>query len=172
MFLILFIVVFLLTFGLIQYLNHRDQEKMPWGIGMIVTLLISLLITLPLIGIIFVAYAFFDIGASLHLVDFTSNDKTIAYIIAIIISLFVIESIIQPILLGIIKHFLQKDLFFWQKQFLVIITNTILIYMIGELISGVTINGIVGALGLALLYQCIEWIVLICKKYIVKNKAT
>ena len=63
--------------------------------------------------------------------------------------------IAKSLLTLVLRHPISK----WSGYLVTIVMNTLLIFIISELLPGVTIQGIEVALCMALVYQCIEWIV-------------
>ncbi len=157
----IFIVVYLFMIPI--FFRLRDKEDESRSVAMIVFVMATLAFipTAVLVGIIMIGYLFMDIVSITPFIHFSSNWDAVVYVIALLIILSVGELVVIPIAKSLLALLLRHSISKWIGYLLTIVVNTLLISIISELLPGVTIQGIEVALCMALVYQCMEWIVAI-----------
>ncbi len=162
---IIFAIVYLLMIPIFFRLRDKEDEHMSVGMNLFVMAMLSLVITAVLVGVIIIGYLFMDMVSFAPFIQFSSKWDTVVFVIALLILLSVGELVIIPIAKSLLALALRHPISKWIGYLVTIVMNTLFISIIAELLPGVTIQGIEVALGMALVYQCIEWIVEIRTAY-------
>lgn len=162
---IIFAIVYLLMIPIFFRLRDKEDEHMSAGMNLFVMAMLSLVITAVLVGVIMIGYLFMDMVSFTPFIQFSSKWDTVVFVIALLILLSVGELVIIPIAKSLLALALRHPISKWIGYLVTIVMNTLFISIIAELLPGVTIQGIEVAFSMALVYQCIEWIVEIRTAY-------
>ncbi|WP_411348847.1 hypothetical protein [Paenibacillus sp. WLX2291] len=153
---IMYLCICMILFPVLRYLQKREQEQINFGMRLVITAAISLLVFIPCFGIVLAMLGLFEFASFVQFIQFSHLSNAIIYVLAIVICIYFVETLGFPILWGWLSHYVLKHSFQWFKPLLVVIVNTCAIYVVSEFIPGVLISGWLGALGVALLFQIVE----------------
>ncbi|MFD1888069.1 hypothetical protein [Paenibacillus wenxiniae] len=156
---LIFIVLYLFMIPIFFRLRDKEDHSLSVAMSLFVMAALALIPTAVLVAIIMIGYLFMDIVSITPFIQFSSHWDTVVYVIALLIILSVGELVIIPIAKSLLTLVLRHPLSKWIGDLVTIVINTLLISIISELLPGVTIQGIEVALGMALVYQCMEWMV-------------
>ncbi len=125
-------------------------------VSMTVLLSVGLLIVVAAAS--FAAYGFFYLASFIDLIKFDSRTTAMIYSIWTSAGLFMLAIYIQPATAELLYPLLRRPLAFWHTQVVAIVRNTLLLYTLAEIFHGVHIPGMLGALGLAAIFQLLQCI--------------
>ncbi|MDO3408376.1 hypothetical protein QWJ34_01195 [Saccharibacillus sp. CPCC 101409] len=106
-------------------------------------------------------YSFFDLSSLLRFIEFPNNRNIILYIVLLMIMLYFIETLVVPIVKGMLRIAFPAAASFaaWLHPLIEIAINASVFYILSLIVPDVLINGMPGALGIAILYQLASMLV-------------
>lgn len=168
---VVFLLICVFSYWKFARSSHRDEESgserdplddmmRPFSLfdRVSMTIILSLGLVIVVAASAFAAYGFFYLASFIGLIDFADRNTAMLYSIWTSAGLFILAIYIQPSTAELIYPLLRRKLSFWQTQVIAIVRNTLLLYMLAEIISGVYTSGIWSALGLACIFQLIQCI--------------
>ncbi|MCQ4087478.1 hypothetical protein [Saccharibacillus sp. JS10] len=153
----LFIVIFVLVYIFVQKENKKENDEISEGTGIIVTTILLLLAYIPLILLFIICGLFLGFSSSLQFVQFSSWSNLPLYIFLVLLSMYVIESFIIPITMGVLLHYLRikPNPRVPIKETVSVLLLAPIFYIWATIVPGIHIQSFLGAIGIAVLYQLI-----------------
>ncbi|OWA37667.1 hypothetical protein B9G55_06350 [Saccharibacillus sp. O16] len=155
----MYLAIFILIFPIVRRTKKEENDQISTGMEFFVVACLALLVFIPIAGILFASYAFFDFSSMLKFIEFSNNTNAILYVLIVLISLCFVEPLITPILKGVSTLIIPASFVHITNPVIEILVNSLLVYGWSMIIPGIFINGFLGALGIAVLYYILSRVV-------------
>lgn len=139
--------------------NH--DEPAPWQVKLWLVPLLALLILAPIIGFAFLYSLFFYSFSEISSVmDYEQYPDLLVFSIYIIVGFLIFETLINPLIIAVIRYILNRQISVYAKNAITIIADSIIIYLLAGLFKGIFIESIWAALSVSVFYHIFEWILI------------
>ncbi|WHX47175.1 hypothetical protein QNH46_13440 [Paenibacillus woosongensis] len=141
--------------------RREHDEPVPWQVRLWLVPLLSLLILAPIIGFAFLYSLFFYSFSEISsIMDYEQYPDLLVFSIYIIVGFLIFETLINPLIIAVIRYILNRQISVYAKNAITIIADSIIIYLLAGLFKGIFIESIWAALSVSVFYHVFEWIMI------------
>lgn len=92
--------------------------------------------------------------------DYEQYPDLLVFSIYIIVGFLIFETLINPLIIAVIRYILNRQISVYAKNAITIIADSIIIYLLAGLFKGIFIESIWAALSVSVFYHIFEWILI------------
>lgn len=156
----------------LNYISRRDGgqilplQKKLWLIP-----LLSILIVVP-VGLFSMgfAFAFQRVMTSLPFMSSEFIDGLLTLSLTVLAGFLLCESIVHPVCIALLRLWLRRDVPVYIKQAVTLIADTLVLYALPLILTGLPFRGLLQSLSISLFYHVMEWMLIGIQTWVQRRK--